>query len=161
MVEASSNGNGVGEDFFDLEHVEENFRPLTVRYGAANFGVAYRPLVAGKREFQREMNMCGEGYVPDHLAETQRGDGEDDAQLADRLFFEGVIKVLASWTIRHGGKIVPITLDTFRAKWFPNDVLAVIWLEIINDLEPGKAARRRARSLRTEVGLGANSPLTG
>jgi hypothetical protein len=160
-ADTGPSGNGVAEEFFDLEHVEENFRPLVVRYGAASFRVAYRPLIAGKRQFQREMNMLGEGYLPDELAEQERHDGEADATLADRLFMEGICKVLASWTIRHGGEVVPIRVETFREKWFVDDVLAVIWLEIINDLEPGKAARRRARSLRTEVGLGAGSPLTG
>jgi hypothetical protein len=153
--------NGVTDDVLDFDHIEENLRKLTIAYGSAKFTVQYKPVVAGKRKFQRTMNATGEGFVPDDLRETAREEGEDDGQLADRLFFEGMVKVLSSWSLVRQGEPVAIRVETFRESWFVDDILAVIWLEILNDLEPGKAARRRAASLRREVGLGAGFPGSG
>jgi hypothetical protein len=150
----------VTDDVFDVEHVEENYRELPVRYGASTLKISYRPLVAGKRKFQREMNQVSEGFVPDELRE-RRKDDESEGDFTDRLFFEGIRKVLVRWTIQRGGSVVPIDEETFKADWFPDDILAVIWLAILSDLEPGKAARRQAASLRREVGSGAGFPGIG
>lgn len=159
MSEGSVNGS-VADDVFDVEHVEENHRELPVRYGSTSFKVAYRPLIAGKRRFQREMNQVSEGFVPDELQDRRR-DGESDGAFTDRMFFDGICKVLVRWTVQRAGKPAPISEETFKAEWFPDDILAVIWLAILSDLEPGKAARRQAATLRREVGSGAGFPGIG